>query len=633
MEDYKKKYEEALERVRMINSGNGVASPPDWSICETIFPELKENEDKRWINWLIGHLKGYINQTDDKYAEVCKKAIAWLEKKSKQKPKIIFLKFRIGDKVTNGKDIYTIDSIDKDCYWVKEHDCMTIPFKYQHYWKLVEQTSTNKVESKFKVGDWVVWDNKISCHVDNIYQGKESLMYTITDTHNMTRSYSVKGFDNNTHLWTIQDAKDGDVLTNGDMVLIFKCFEEPSYRQHIIAYIGLDTSGNIQVTNESWILGLDCAKPATKEQRDILIKEMADDGYTFDFEKKELKKLEQKYADKVEPEFEIKKGNWYVCDTPRYRDFIVGEAYFCPKNGMLKPNENGMARYVAKHCFHLWTIQDAKDGDVLANKNGAIFINAGSLKGRLTMDCYCYLSVQNEFCIEEHKTGSWFYKDDIHPATKEQRELLFQKMKEAGYEWLSDKKELKKIEQNLAKNSSKTSENVIEEIDMSEYNKGFECGKQLVLKYPEDFNLCEKPASAWSEEDEKHYQGCLNLMRLSLDTKPYPYYNDYLWFKSLKERVQPQPKHEWSVEDENRFNNLIDLVEHSDEGKGTKEGFVKFINRLKSLRPQSHWRPSEEMLEALYRAVPENVKEISEDEMLLGKLYQGLKYGRVIDNK
>ena len=92
---------------------------------------------------------------------------------------------------------------------------------------------------------------------------------------------------------------------------------------------------------------------------------------------------------------------------------------------------------------HLWTIQDAKDGDVLANKNGAIFINAGSSNGGGTLDCYCYLSVQNEFCIEEHKTGSWFYKDDIKPATKEQCDLLFQRMKEAGCEWDAEKKRIK----------------------------------------------------------------------------------------------------------------------------------------------------------------------------------------------
>ena len=33
---------------------------------------------------------------------------------------------------------------------------------------------------------------------------------------------------------------------------------------------------------------------------------------------------------------------------------------------------------------------------------------------------------------------------DAVPATKEQRDLLFAKMKEAGYEWDADKKELKK---------------------------------------------------------------------------------------------------------------------------------------------------------------------------------------------
>jgi hypothetical protein len=36
--------------------------------------------------------------------------------------------------------------------------------------------------------------------------------------------------------------------------------------------------------------------PATKEQRDTLIKAMTDAGYTFDFEKKELKKIEEEYS-------------------------------------------------------------------------------------------------------------------------------------------------------------------------------------------------------------------------------------------------------------------------------------------------------------------------------------------------
>lgn len=95
--------------------------------------------------------------------------------------------------------------------------------------------------------------------------------------------------------------------------------------------------------------------------------------------------------------------------------------------------------------MHLWTIEDAKDGDILVNKHGVIFINDDSRKGKVTLDSYCYLSVQYEFCINEHKTGSWLYKDGIKPATKEQRDFFFAKMKKAGYEWDAENKTIKKL--------------------------------------------------------------------------------------------------------------------------------------------------------------------------------------------
>ena len=75
------------------------------------------------------------------------------------------------------------------------------------------------------------------------------------------------------------------------MIVIFKHFEEPSYKQHIVAYIGLDTIGNIQITDDTWSLGIDKAKPATKEQRDTLFKKMKEAGYQWDAKKKELKLL------------------------------------------------------------------------------------------------------------------------------------------------------------------------------------------------------------------------------------------------------------------------------------------------------------------------------------------------------
>ncbi len=61
-------------------------------------------------------------------------------------------KFKVGDRVTNGECVYTINKIGKDCYWVKEHDCATIPFEYEDTWN-IEQKPTSTVKSKFKSGD------------------------------------------------------------------------------------------------------------------------------------------------------------------------------------------------------------------------------------------------------------------------------------------------------------------------------------------------------------------------------------------------------------------------------------------------------------------------------------------------
>lgn len=38
--------------------------------------------------------------------------------------------------------------------------------------------------------------------------------------------------------------------------------------------------------------------------------------------------------------------------------------------------------------------------------------------------------------------GLWDEKNCVHPATKKQRDLLFSKIKEEGYEWDANKKEI-----------------------------------------------------------------------------------------------------------------------------------------------------------------------------------------------
>lgn len=228
---------------------------------------------------------------------------------------------------------------------------------------------------------------------------------------------------------------------------------------------------------------------------------------------------------------------------------------------------------------HLWTIQDAKDGDVVVDKSdGAIgiFQSIGHHPdgGSYNDPSYCFLHCHCDdgFFYADFENGNEIDSDDLIPATKEQRDLLFQKMKEAGYEWDAEKKELKKIEQ--------------------------------------------KPA--WSEEDEMRFNNIFTLLEeLPLSQN---------WLKSLKDRVQPQPRQEWSEEDENIKESIITGLEMLKDGASDKSLtalYNKKIEWLKSIRPQSQWKPSEGQLEALKKACDKHWEPDGLDPLYT--LYQDLK--------
>ena len=111
--------------------------------------------------------------------------------------------------------------------------------------------------------------------------------------------------------------------------------------------------------------------------------------------------------------------------------------------------------------YHLWTITDAKDGDVLAlswweDKNlwEKIIIfkkyHSEGVKGLYSMPCIegygnTFKNGKIAFDDEKEPYYSKTWTCNLHPATKEQRDLLFQKIKEAGYKWNADTKTLEKL--------------------------------------------------------------------------------------------------------------------------------------------------------------------------------------------
>lgn len=89
------------------------------------------------------------------------------------------------------------------------------------------------------------------------------------------------------------------------------------------------------------------------------------------------------------------------------------------------------------------TIQNAKDGDV-------IFYDAGwtcifkCIHG-IWFSSYCFITDDGEFHTgyERHAVDSTV-NGNAHPATKEQCDRLFQKIKEAGYKWNPETKTLER---------------------------------------------------------------------------------------------------------------------------------------------------------------------------------------------
>lgn len=99
------------------------------------------------------------------------------------------------------------------------------------------------------------------------------------------------------------------------------------------------------------------------------------------------------------------------------------------------------------------------------------------------------------------------------------------------------------------------------------------------------------------------------------------------WLKSLKNRVQPQPKQEWSKDDYNFIKELCDLLASiSKDGYVGKYYTVDLVERLKSLKPQNTWKPSDEQMKFLQKCI-EVYNEVTfpTEVRVLSSLYNDLK--------
>lgn len=128
IEEKAKSYDEAIERAESIYNETAIPSATTKGICTYIFPELKESEDDRMIQY-FKDLAPFdkADELYEKYGFSHKDAIAWLEKQGEQKllyvndnAKEMFIKALERVEEQNNKG-YKLDAfIEKAAKWLED---------------------------------------------------------------------------------------------------------------------------------------------------------------------------------------------------------------------------------------------------------------------------------------------------------------------------------------------------------------------------------------------------------------------------------------------------------------------------------------------------------------------------------
>ena len=328
--DYKQRYNDALDRAKKLKETCDSLAVIGW--CEYIFPELKEPKDEKIKEALVALVKcnernGYTLLNNVSTSSM----LAWLEKQGKtniqnNKPfKIESDKFyfcikdyfaggcyrsRKGDIVLaqNGMNMMGLSPKEAPEYFMpinpfKEHVVVDWLEKEREKPQgksaleaLQEETVdiANEIRPKFKVGDWIICPAFIPetalLHVINIEDG----LYELEDIYGTKKRSTIGHVESIYYHWTIEDAKEGDVLCTYEcgvpkIVFILKGTPKKPYVLRFHCYYNLmypyfepDFKKGCLAPNEEDV------KPATKEQRDMLFAKIKESGHEWDADKKEL---------------------------------------------------------------------------------------------------------------------------------------------------------------------------------------------------------------------------------------------------------------------------------------------------------------------------------------------------------
>ena len=487
MEDYKKKYEDALERARRM-----CAMPIDKATMEYVFPELKDN-DERIRKAIIAHMHIVKSVNGVDVSEI----LAWLEK-VKDFDKQLEKAYKTADEVQYNRGYQ--DAMEEKAKFVDV--ILDFPTNFE---REVSHFAASILNKEY---DYTSAFIKISAK-GLLESAKLELekQYTIKDGNSIDPHFGKP----------ITIAKMVNDFANGDLQP--SLLEIDAYRRGI---------------------------SDTLEKQGEQSKEVT---YTHEVEtgNGNIKAL---VTEKVQlPKFKV--GDWITnsIETVQITGYDIDYGYQVDCKGNLQHRDTD----IIEKEYHLWTIQDAKDGDVLSyvtdEEDLWIMIYWSLYEPYEGHVHYHALLVNDNFT---DKGTCCICVDDLKPATKEQRELLFKKMAENGYAWDSATKELghqevtKKSKQG---NMSKMCPRCVQEqkpqgfsiIEIINQGNAKVAADMVESKYKEltHSQVTKKSDKVkWSDEDQDFFgllEGYLEFdYTLSMKDKA----NTLDWLKSIKERLQ-----------------------------------------------------------------------------------------------
>ena len=331
------RYDELIKRLNKARENVGGYTFK--SVYDEVMSELKEsgNDDERMWKLIKKYAHSNISDMVLNADHITREQLeSWLENESKQKP-VMEGTFVNVDEVRDDfmQEVYRV--LDADPTNDRANQIIDA---FDYLPTITIQKPCDNVEPKFHEDEWVQIDRG---HVIKILEVEEEIpCYKILNYYGSESIRKISDIDSIAHLWTIKDAKDGDVLftssTASHETFVFKNINE---RGNVECYFAYDSEDGFREGKYHFIGSATNCKPATKEQYDALMKAMSDAEYTFDFNKKELKKIEQKHL------------QWNISDYRTWQ-YIVADV-LTKKDGIGQYLDDGFCKNIAKYMQEEWS--------------------------------------------------------------------------------------------------------------------------------------------------------------------------------------------------------------------------------------------------------------------------------------